>query len=74
MLETAKRYREIALSLLRHADENGAEGSRDACINLAVHYQEVARSIEQNFRGWQASTSGSGPVVEATGGKDGVAA
>ena len=74
MLETAKRYREIALSLLRHADENGADGSRDACINLAVHYQEVARAIEQNFQGWQASTSRSGPVVGTIGETGGVAA
>ena len=74
MLETAKRYRELALSLLKYADETGPEGPRDAFINLAVLYQEAARGLEQDYQGWQASTSRSGPVAEAIGGTGGVAA
>jgi hypothetical protein len=74
MLETAKRYREIALSLLKYADETGTDGPRDASISLAVLYQQAAREIEQRFQGWQASTSRSGPVARTTGGKGGVAA
>ena len=74
MLETAKRYREIALSLLKYAEETGPEGPRDACINLAVLYQQAAREIEQRSQGWQASTSRSGPVDETIGGTGGVAA
>lgn len=74
MLDTAKRYREIALSLLQHADEAGSASARDACINLAVCYQEAAREIEEHLQGWQASTSRSGPVVETIGGTGGVAA
>jgi hypothetical protein len=75
MLATAKRYREIALTLLKYAEETGPDGPRDACINLAMLYQQTAREIEQRHQGWQASTSRSGPVVEPTiGGKGGVAA
>jgi len=74
MLENAKRYREIALSLLRYADETGSGGPRDACINLAVLYQSAARAIEQDDQGWQVSTSRSGPVEFTTGGTGGVAA
>ncbi len=74
MLETAKRYREIALSLLKYAEETGPAGPRDAFINLAVLYQQAAREIEQTFQGWQASTSQSGPIVESIGGTGGVAA
>lgn len=74
MLDTAKRYREIALSLLKYAEETGRDGSRDTCINLAVFYQEAAREIEQSYQGWQASTSRSGPVGETAGGMGGVAA
>ena len=74
MLETAKRYREIALSLLRYAEETEANGPRDACIHLAVCYQQAARDIEEHFQGWQASTSRSGPVDHMTGGPGGVAA
>jgi hypothetical protein len=75
MLATAKRYREIALTLLKYAEETGPDGPRDACINLAVFYQQAAREIEQRHQGWQASTSRSGPVSEsATGGTGGVAA
>ena len=74
MLETAKRYREIALSLLRYAEETESDGPRDACINLAVLYQQAARDIEQRFQGWQASTSRSGPVGRTTGGTGGAAA
>jgi len=74
MLETAKRYREIALSLLRYAEETEISGPRNACIDLAVSYQQAARDIEQYFQGWQASTSRSGPVDYTTGGTDGVAA
>jgi hypothetical protein len=74
MLETARRYREIALSLLKCAEETGTDGPRDACISLAVLYQQAAREIEQRHQGWQASTSRSGPVVETIGGTGGVAA
>jgi hypothetical protein len=74
MLETAKRYREIALSLLRCAEETEINGPRDAYIDLAVFYQQAARDIEQYFQGWQASTSRSGPVDHLTGGTGGVAA
>ena len=74
MLETAKRYREIALSLLRYTEETEINGPRDACINLAVCYQRAAWDIEQHFQGRQASTSRSGPVDRTTGGKGGVAA
>ena len=74
MLETAKRYRELALMLLSHADEIGADGSRDTCINLAVFYQQAAREIEQDVQECQANTSGSGPVEDSIGGKGGVAA
>lgn len=74
MLETARRYRELALTLLSHAEETGADGSRDACINLAVFYQQAAREIEHHFQGWQASTSGSGPIEASIGGKGGAAA
>ena len=75
MLETAKRYREIALSLLKHAEAAGTDRTRDACINLAVFYQQAAREIELRYQGWQASTSRSGPVAEpVTGGTGGVAA
>ena len=73
-LETAKRYRELALTLLSHADESGTDGSRDTCINLAVFYQQAAREIEQYVQGCQASTSGSGPIEDSIGGKGGVAA
>ena len=74
MLATAKRYREIALTLLKYAEETGPDGPRDACINLAVFYQQAAREIEQGHQGWQASTSRSGPVDETIGGTGGVAA
>jgi hypothetical protein len=74
MLETAKRYREFALSLLKYADETGSEGPRDAFINLAVFYQQAARELEQSYQGWQVSTSRSGPVAETIGGTGGVAA
>ena len=74
MLETAKRYRELALSLLKYADESGPHGPRDAFINLAVFYQQAAHELEQSGQGWQASTSRSGPVAEAIGGTGGVAA
>ena len=74
MLETAKRYRELALTLLSHAGEIGADGSRDTCINLAVFYQQVAREIEQHVQGYEVSTSGSGTVEDSIGGKGGVAA
>jgi hypothetical protein len=74
MLETAKRYREIALSLLRYAGETEIDGPRDASINLAVLYQQAAWEIEQRLQGWQASTSRSGPVDHMTGGPGGVAA
>ncbi|HXP77345.1 MAG TPA: hypothetical protein VN823_24640 [Stellaceae bacterium] len=74
MLETAKRYREIALSLLKYAEETEINGPRDACINLAVYYQAAARDIEQRCQGWQASTSRSGPVDAVTGRTGGVAA
>jgi hypothetical protein len=71
MLETAKRYRELALSLLKHADESGPEGPRDALINLAVFYQQAAHELERVFQGWQASTSRSGPIVERSEGRAG---
>ncbi len=74
MLDTAKRYREFALSLLKYADETGPEGPRDAFINLAMFYQEAARELEQSYQGWQASTSRSGPIAEVVGGMGGVAA
>lgn len=51
MPETARRYREIALSLLRYAEETEINGLRDACINLAVCYQQAARDIERHFQG-----------------------
>jgi hypothetical protein len=73
-LETAKRYREIALSLLKHAGDTGSDVPRDACINLAVVYQQAAREIEQSYQGWQASTSRSGPIDGTVGGTAGVAA
>jgi hypothetical protein len=68
MLETAKRYREIALSLLRYAEETEIDGPRDACIDLAICYQQAARDIEQSLQGWQASTSRRGPVDCTAGG------
>jgi hypothetical protein len=74
MLETAKRYREMALSLLKHAEATGSDRSRDACINLAVFYQQAACEIEKSYQGWQASTSRSGPIDETIGGMGGVAA
>ena len=74
MLETARRYREIALSLLRYAEDTDINGPRDACINLAGSYQRAACDIERALQGWQASTSGSGPVDHSTGGTGGVAA
>ncbi|HXP77928.1 MAG TPA: hypothetical protein VN823_27580 [Stellaceae bacterium] len=74
MLATAKRYREIAVSLLTYAEETGPDGPRDACINLAVLYQQAAREIEQRYQGWQASTSRSGAIDETVGGTGGVAA
>jgi hypothetical protein len=74
MLETARRYREIALSLLGYADETEIVGPRDVCISLAVLYQEAAREIEDRHKGWQASTWRSGPVDRMTGGTGGVAA
>ncbi|MGH7124801.1 MAG: hypothetical protein ACREFI_10545 [Stellaceae bacterium] len=74
MLETARRYREIALSLLKCAEETGSDVPRDTCINLAVVYQQAAREIEQHSQGWQASTSRSGPIVGTIGGTGGVAA
>jgi hypothetical protein len=74
MLETARRYREIALSLLRYAEDTDINRPRDACINLAVSYQRAARDIERTLQGWQASTSRSGPVDHTTGGTGGVAA
>jgi hypothetical protein len=55
MLGTARRYREIAMSLLEYAQETEIGGPRDACIALAVLYQEAAREIEQRHKGWQAS-------------------
>ena len=72
MLETAKRYREMAMALLSYAREREA-GSRDACLNLALFYQAAARDIERH-QGWRASTSRSGPVSRMTGGTGGVAA
>jgi hypothetical protein len=74
MLQTAKRYREIALSLLKYADETGINGPRDACIALAVLYQAAARDIEQPQQGWRASTSPSGAVDRVTGEMGGIAA
>jgi len=74
MLETAKRYREMALSLLKHAEGMGSDSARDACINMAVFYQQAAREIEQGYQGWQASTSRSGPIDETIGGMGGAAA
>jgi hypothetical protein len=74
MLGTARRYREIAMSLLEYAQETEIGGPRDACIALAVLYQEAAREIEQRHKGWQASTLGSGTVESVTGGQGGAAA
>jgi hypothetical protein len=71
----ANRYREIALSLLKYAEETGPDGPRDACIDLAVLYQQAAREIERRQQGQQASTSRSGLVVErAIGGTGRVSA